>query len=63
VGQRGVQFQGLLAKPTSLCNAISNNPIFYFSTGARDHVLVLGWPRDEVVPKEDDIIKGRPASV
>jgi len=31
--QRGVQLQEQLSKPGSLCNTVSNCPIFRFSTG------------------------------
>jgi hypothetical protein len=50
-------------KPTSLYNIIGNNPLFYFTTGARDRILALGGPRDEIVPKENYIPRSGLVSV
>jgi hypothetical protein len=40
-----------LAQPARLSHTISNSPILSLSTGAGDHILLLGGSRDEVGPK------------
>jgi hypothetical protein len=44
-----------MVKPRSLCNTISNIPIFCFYARARYCVLAIEGPEDEVVTKEDCI--------
>jgi hypothetical protein len=46
-----------LAQPAHLSHPISNNPILSLSTGTGDHRLMLGGPRDKVIPKEDRVAK------
>jgi hypothetical protein len=52
-----------LAQPAHLSHTISNSPILSLSTGAGDHILLLGGSRDEVGPKKHHIVEGRPMSV
>jgi hypothetical protein len=61
--QRSMQFSQELSKPGSFSNGISNNTVFCFSTGARNHVLALGRPGDQVVAEEDSIARCGSAGV
>jgi hypothetical protein len=61
--QRSVQFSQELSKPGSFSNGISNNTVFFFSTGARNRVLALGRPGDQVVAEEDNIARCGSAGV
>jgi hypothetical protein len=56
--KRGIEFQEELAHPCSFCNSFSDNTILSFSTRARDSVLTLGVPGNEVVTKERNIARG-----
>jgi hypothetical protein len=61
--QRSMQFSQELSKPSCLSNDISNSTVFGFSTGARNRILALGRPGDQVVAEEDTIARGGPAGV
>jgi len=52
-----------LTKPGCLSNNNGNNAIFSLSTRARNNILSLGGPGDEVVTKKDRIARSGLASV
>ena len=56
--QRSMQFSQEPSKPGCLTSDISNNTVFGFSTGARNRILALGRPGDQVVAEEDSIARG-----
>ena len=42
-----------LPKPTRLSHGVSHGAVLGFSARARDHVLSLGGPRDEIISEVD----------
>jgi hypothetical protein len=59
----GVKLLEEVTQPTHLSHPICDGPILSINTGAGDHMLTLGEPRDEVGPKEHCIAEGRSACV
>lgn len=53
--ERGAEFIQKLAKPTTLSDSMSDSTILRFGTGAGDHGLPLGGPRDKIITEEDTI--------
>ena len=62
-GERAVELHQELAKPGHLCHAVSHGAILGLGTGAGDHRLSLGRPRDKVAPEEDSVARGGATSV
>jgi hypothetical protein len=52
-----------LEQPGGLCHAVGHDTVLGLSAGARDDVLSLGGPRDEVGAQEHDVTGGGPARV
>ena len=61
--ERSVKFLEKLAQPRSLCNSIGNSAILGFCTGARNSLLPLKRPGDQIVTEEHSKAPGRLARV
>ena len=61
--ERSVKFLEKLSQPRSLCNSIGNSAILGFCTGARNSLLPLRRPGDQIVTEEHSKARGRLARV
>jgi len=62
-GEGAVKLSRELSKPGGLRHTVGDGPVLHLGTGAGDHRLPLGRPRDEVAAQEDGVARRGPASV
>ena len=63
LGERAMELRQELSKLGRLRHAVSDSTVLRLSTGAGDHRLLLGRPRDKVAVQEDGIAESGAASV